>query len=117
MSSIDLITKKGMEVSCALDLGGGATAERVTEAIKIVLENEDVELLLINIFGGITRCDEIAKGLEMAADAVGDKTVIIRVEGTNKEAGLEIIHNMKDTVVSVDSILEGVDALYEHFSG
>ncbi|MCC3145816.1 ADP-forming succinate--CoA ligase subunit beta [Halanaerobium sp. Z-7514] len=117
MSSIDLITKKGMEVSCALDLGGGATAERVKEAIKIVLENEDVELLLINIFGGITRCDEIARGLEMAADAVGDKKVIIRVEGTNKEAGLEIIHNMKDTVISVDSILEGVDALYEHFSG
>ncbi len=117
MSSIDLITKKGMEVSCALDLGGGATAERVKEAIKIILENDDVELLLINIFGGITRCDEIAKGLEMASDAVGDKTVIIRVEGTNKEAGLEIIHNMKDTVVSVDSILEGVDALYEHFSG
>lgn len=117
MSSMDLISQKGMEVTCALDLGGGATAERVQEAIKIVLENDNVELLLINIFGGITRCDEIAKGLKMAADAVGDKKVIIRVEGTNKEAGLEIIHNMKDTVISVDSILEGVDALYEHFSG
>jgi succinyl-CoA synthetase beta subunit len=117
MSSMDLISQKGMEVTCALDLGGGATAERVQEAIKIVLENDNVELLLINIFGGITRCDEIAKGLKMAEDAVGDKKVIIRVEGTNKEAGLEIIHNMKDTVNSVDSILEGVDALYEHFSG
>lgn len=117
MSSMDLISQKGMEVTCALDLGGGATAERVQEAIKIVLENENVELLLINIFGGITRCDEIANGLKMAADAVGDKKVIIRVEGTNKEAGLEIINNMKDTVISVDSILEGVDALYEHFSG
>ncbi|MFP4021529.1 MAG: ADP-forming succinate--CoA ligase subunit beta [Halanaerobium sp.] len=117
MSSMDLISQKGMEVTCALDLGGGATAERVKEAIKIVLENDNVELLLINIFGGITRCDEIANGLKMAADAVGDKKVIIRVEGTNKEAGLEIINNMKDTVISVDSILEGVDALYEHFSG
>lgn len=117
MSSIDLITQKGMEVSCALDLGGGATAERVKEAIKIVLANDNVEVLLINIFGGITRCDEIANGLKMAGDSVGDKKVIIRVEGTNKEAGLEIIHSMKDTVVSADSILEGVDKLYEHFSG
>lgn len=117
MSSIDLITQKGMEVSCALDLGGGATADRVKEAIEIVLANDDVEVLLINIFGGITRCDEIANGLKLAGDSVGDKKVIIRVEGTNKEAGLEIIHSMKDTVVSADSILEGVDKLYEHFSG
>ncbi|ADQ13665.1 ADP-forming succinate--CoA ligase subunit beta [Halanaerobium hydrogeniformans] len=117
MSSMDLISQRGMEVTCALDLGGGATAERVKEAIKIVLSNDDVEVLLINIFGGITRCDEIANGLKMAADAVGDKKVIIRVEGTNKEAGLDIIHGMKDTVVSADSILEGVEKLYEHFSG
>ena len=64
MSSIDLISNKGMKVNCALDLGGGATAGRIKEAIRIVLSNSLVKSLFINIFGGITRCDEIANGVK-----------------------------------------------------
>lgn len=94
MSTIDLISKKGDTVSCALDLGGGATADRVKEAILIVFSNPKVELLFVNIFGGITRCNEIAGGIRMALEQVEGKTVVVRMEGTNREAGVEIIESI-----------------------
>lgn len=116
MSCIDLISKKGMKVSAALDLGGGATAERIKEAVRIVLKTENVDMLLISIFGGITRCDEVAKGVKMALESSdGSKTVIIRIEGTNKQEGLKVIDTISG-VVAADSIPEGVEALFERSS-
>ncbi len=113
MSCIDLISKKGMKVGAALDLGGGATAERIKEAVRIVLCGKDIDTLLISIFGGITRCDEVARGVKMALEACGiQKNVIIRIEGTNKQQGLEVIETI-DGVTAVDSIPQGVDALAE----
>lgn len=116
MSTMDLITKKGMQVACALDLGGGATADRVEEAIRIVLENLNVKVLIINIFGGITRCDEIANGVKNALKKKADFKLVIRIEGTNKELGLNIINNIKADIISVDGVKEGVEKLYEHFN-
>lgn len=116
MSTMDLISKKGMKVACALDLGGGATSDRVAEAIRIVLSNKDVEVLVINIFGGITRCDEIAMGVKNAVQKEGKKKIIIRMEGTNKEQGLDIVNNIQGDIVSVNSIIEGVEKLYEYFN-
>jgi succinyl-CoA synthetase beta subunit len=114
MSCIDLITKAGMTVGAALDLGGGATADRIKEAVRIVLSNPDIDTLFISIFGGITRCDEVAGGIKMALEAQGkEKTVIVRMEGTNKQLGLNIVKEVRGNIHSVDSIPEGVAALRE----
>ncbi len=114
MSCIDLITKAGMTVGAALDLGGGATADRIKEAVRIVLSNPDIDTLFISIFGGITRCDEVAGGIKMALETQSkEKTVVVRMEGTNKQQGLEIIAQVRGSIHSVDSIPEGVAALRE----
>jgi len=112
MSCIDLISKKGMKVGAALDLGGGATADRIKEAVRIVLSCEKIDKLFISIFGGITRCDEVAKGVKLALqEQKENKTVIVRLEGTNKQEGVEVIDSIDGGVVAVDSIPQGVEAL------
>ena len=114
MSCIDLITKEGMKVGAVLDLGGGATADRIKEAIRILFSTKGVTAVLINIFGGITRCDEVAGGVKMALEdeALRDKTIIVRMEGTNKEKGLEIIGSIEGVdIVSVPGLRESVKAL------
>lgn len=114
MSCIDLISKENMKVRAALDLGGGATAERVSEAISIIFETQGVKALLLNIFGGITRCDEIAHGIEFAMPKLPeDAILIVRMEGTNKEEGLKILESMRNRVVSVPGLRESVAALLE----
>ena len=84
MSSIDLITKHGMTVTSALDLGGGATAERIKEALRIVGSNSRVSTIFINIFGGITRCDEIANGIKSAMKDLEGIRLVARLEGTKQ---------------------------------
>jgi succinyl-CoA synthetase beta subunit len=113
MSSIDLISKRGMEVTSALDLGGGATSDRIKEALRIVAENPRVDTIFINIFGGITRCDEIAGGVKEAFSKINAKRLVIRLEGTNKEQGLEIVRGIEGDIELVDGLYEGVDALAE----
>ena len=112
MSCIDLISQKGMEVGAALDLGGGATADRIKEAIRIILSNPKIEKLFINIFGGITRCDEVASGVKLAVEELEEnKLILVRFEGTNKEKGMEILGSIKGNVVAVDGLREGVQEL------
>ena len=114
MSCIDLISKEGMKVGAALDLGGGATAERIREAMRILFSTPGVKAVLINIFGGITRCDEVAGGVKlMMENEQDDKIVIVRMEGTNKEKGLEIIRSIPGDIVSVPGLRESVQALLE----
>lgn len=114
MSCIDLITKAGMSVGAALDLGGGATAERIAEAVTIVLSNPRIDALFINIFGGITRCDEVAGGVKTALEKMEQpKMVVFRAEGTNKAKGLEIIRSIPSPIVTVDGIRSGVKALMD----
>lgn len=112
MSCMDLISKEGIEVGVAFDLGGGATADRIAEAVRIVLSNEKINTLFISIFGGITRCDEVARGLKAALESrEDDKMVVIRIEGTNKEKGLEVLNSISGNVIPVNSIREGVKEL------
>lgn len=112
MSCIDLITKNSMSVGAALDLGGGATAERIKEAVRIVLSNSDIDTLFISVFGGITRCDEVASGIKLALEAQNQsKTVVVRMEGTNKQQGIDIVTSIGCCIQSVDSIPAGVAAL------
>ena len=112
MSCIDLISQKGMKVGAALDLGGGATADRIKEAIRIILSNPKIKKLFINIFGGITRCDEVASGVKLAVEELAeDKLILVRFEGTNKEKGMEILGSIQGNVVAVDGLREGVQEL------
>lgn len=112
MSSIDLISKRNIKVGAALDLGGGATADRIKEAVRIVLSNPNIQYVYINIFGGITRCDEVARGIKEAMKKTASKySVIVRLEGTNKKEGIAIIQSVGNQVVSVDGLVEGVAEL------
>ncbi len=111
MSSIDLITKRGMTVTCALDLGGGATADRITESLRIAASNPLVDTIFMNIFGGITRCDEIARGVENGIGLFADTKLVIRLEGTNKEKGLEIIAGVRGSIKIAEGLKNGVEIL------
>ena len=92
MATMDLIKLHGGEPANFLDVGGGATAERVTEAFKIILANDNVEAILVNIFGGIVRCDLIAEGIIAAVRDVGvEIPVVVRLEGTNVEKGRQLL--------------------------
>ena len=86
-------------------MGGTATAERVTEALKLILSDAKVEAVLVNIFGGIVRCDLIAEGIVNAVHEVGmSLPMVVRLEGTNVERGRKILHESDLTVVTADGL-------------
>ena len=94
MATMDVIKLAGGEPANFLDIGGGATKERVTEAFKLILSSDKVKAILVNIFGGIVRCDMIAEGIIAAVKDVGIKIpVIVRLEGTNVEQGRALLAN------------------------
>ena len=115
MSCIDMITKNGMQVAAVLDLGGGATAQRIAEAMRILFSTPGVKAVLINIFGGITRCDELAGGVKLAMEHhdLDDKLIVVRMEGTNKDKGIEIIEGLHSDVIRAEGLRESVAALLE----
>ena len=92
MSTMDIIKLHGGNPANFLDVGGGATTEMVTNAFQILIGDPKVEAVLINIFGGIMRCDVVAEGVVTAAKKVGvNVPVVVRLEGTNVERGREIL--------------------------
>jgi succinyl-CoA synthetase beta subunit len=92
MATMDLIKLKGGQPANFLDVGGGATTERVTAAFELILSNPRVRAILVNIFGGIVRCDVIAEGVINAVKNVGVKVpVIVRLEGTNADKAREML--------------------------
>ncbi|MBE0439876.1 MAG: ADP-forming succinate--CoA ligase subunit beta [Gammaproteobacteria bacterium] len=94
MATMDLIQKEGGQPANFLDVGGGTTADRVAEAFKLILSDNKVKSILVNIFGGIVRCDLIAQGIIHAAKDVGlTLPVVVRLEGTNAELGRELLAN------------------------
>jgi len=120
MATMDLIKLHGGEPANFLDVGGGATAERVSEAFKIILANSNVEAILVNIFGGIVRCDLIAEGIIAAVKEVGVSIpVTVRLEGTNvekgrkllKDSGLKIIaaEDLTNATIKIISLANGDD--------
>lgn len=111
MNTIDRVSNKGFKVCLALDLGGGATAARVKEAVRIVSEYDKVGAILINVFGGITRCDEVANGIKEAmAENNIDIDMILRLEGSNKEAGAAIAATIPK-IIHAEDLNEGLDLL------
>ena len=105
MATMDTIKLFGGEPANFLDVGGGATAEKVTEAFKIMLKNPDVKGILVNIFGGIMKCDVIAEGVIAAVKEVGLQVpLVVRLEGTNVELGKKIINESGLNVISADDL-------------
>ena len=111
MATMDLIKLHGGDPANFLDVGGGATAERVAEAFKLVLTNRNVKAILVNIFGGIVRCDLIAQGIITAVKEVGvEVPVIVRLEGTNVEKGRELL---KDSGLDIIAARDLTDAAHK----
>ena len=108
MATMDVIKLEGGEPANFLDVGGGATKERVTEAFKLILSSDKVKAIFVNIFGGIVRCDMIAEGIIAAVKEVDVKVpVIVRLEGTNVEAGKELLRNSGLAITAADDINDG----------
>ncbi|MGA0807823.1 MAG: ADP-forming succinate--CoA ligase subunit beta [Burkholderiaceae bacterium] len=110
MATMDTIKLFGGEPANFLDVGGGATTEKVTEAFKIMLGNPKVEAILVNIFGGIMRCDVIAEGVVSASKAVGLKVpLVVRMKGTNEDQGKKILADSGLPIISANTMGEAAE--------
>lgn len=107
MATMDLVKHHGGEPANFLDVGGGATAERVAEALKIILSDDSVRAILVNIFGGIVRCDLIAEGILAAVREVGlTIPVVVRLEGNNADRGASILNESSVNVIAAESLTD-----------
>ena len=107
MATMDLIKLHGGEPANFLDVGGGATAERVAEAFKIILANTKVDAILVNIFGGIVRCDLIAEGIIAAVREAGvSDPVVVRLEGTNVDKGRQLLAESGLDIIAADDLTD-----------
>ena len=107
MATMDLIKLEGGQPANFLDVGGGTTAERVAHAFKLIMSDTKVKSILVNIFGGIVRCDLIAEGIIQAAKEIGlSLPVIVRLEGTNAELGRELLTNSLMTIRVADNLTD-----------
>jgi len=112
MATMDIIKLYGGEPSNFLDVGGGATRERVTTAFKLILSDPNVEGILVNIFGGIMRCDVIAEGVVAAAREVSlHVPLVVRLEGTNVELGKKILTQSGLPIVSADNLADAAEKI------
>ena len=118
MATMDTIKLFGGEPANFLDVGGGATTEKVTEAFKIMLSNPKVEAILVNIFGGIMRCDVIAEGVVSASRAVGLKVpLVVRMKGTNEDLGKKILADSGLPIISANTMAEAAERVVAAAAG
>ena len=118
MATMDIIKLYGSSPANFLDVGGGATREKVTEAFKIITSDPNVKGILVNIFGGIMRCDVIAEGVVEAVKEVGLKVpLVVRLEGTNVEKGKEIIRNSGLNVIAADDLADAAEKIVKAVKG
>jgi succinyl-CoA synthetase beta subunit len=110
MSTMDTIKLYGGEPANFLDVGGGATAEKVTEAFKIMLKNPGLKAILVNIFGGIMKCDTIAEGVIAASKAVGLKVpLVVRMKGTNEDIGKKMIAESGLPIITANNMADAAE--------
>ena len=110
MGTMDIVQLHGGRPANFLDVGGGATRERVSEAFKIILSDQNVAAVLVNIFGGIVRCDLIAEGVIGAVEEVGVKVpVVVRLEGNNAELGREVLASSGLNIIAADSLSDAAE--------
>ncbi len=118
MATMDIIKLYGAEPANFLDVGGGATKEKVTAAFKIITADPNVKGILVNIFGGIMRCDIIAEGVVAAVKEVGLKVpLVVRLEGTNVEEGKQIINESGLNVISADDLDDAAKKIVKAVKG
>jgi succinyl-CoA synthetase beta subunit len=114
MATMDVIKLYGGEPANFLDVGGGATKERVCEAFKIILSDENVKGILVNIFGGIVRCDLIAEGILAAVEEVKVQVpVVVRLEGNNAELGASILNNSELNVIAAQDLADAAQKIVD----
>ena len=114
MATMDTIKHYSGDPANFLDVGGGATAEKVTEAFKIILSDDNVNGIFVNIFGGIMKCDVIAEGVVEATKQIGlTLPLVVRLEGTNVDAGKKILKESGLNITSADSMAEGAQKIVE----
>jgi succinyl-CoA synthetase beta subunit len=114
MATMDIIKYYGGEPANFLDVGGGATTEKVTEAFKIILSDPKVKGIFVNIFGGIMKCDVIATGIVEATKQVGlNLPLVVRLEGTNVELGKKILQESGLNIVAAESMADGAQKIVE----
>jgi succinyl-CoA synthetase beta subunit len=112
MATMDIIKHYGGDPANFLDVGGGATAERVTAAFKLILSDENVKGVFVNIFGGIMRCDVIASGVVEAAKQVSlDRPLVVRLEGTNVQLGKQILAESGLNITAAESMADGAQKI------
>ena len=110
MSTMDIIKLYGASPANFLDVGGGATKEKVTAAFKIILSDPNVEAILVNIFGGIMRCDVIAEGVVAAAREVSlSVPLVVRLEGTNVDLGKDILAKSGLPIIAADNLADAAE--------
>ena len=118
MATMDTIKLFGGEPANFLDVGGGATAEKVTEAFKIMLKNPNVKAILVNIFGGIMRCDVIATGVITACRAVNlNVPLVVRMKGTNEDLGKQMLADSGLPIISADTMAEAAQKVVAAVAG
>ncbi|MHA3978291.1 ADP-forming succinate--CoA ligase subunit beta [Halovulum sp. GXIMD14794] len=118
MATMDIIKLYGAEPANFLDVGGGATKDKVTEAFKIITSDPNVKGILVNIFGGIMRCDVIAEGVVAAVKEVGLQVpLVVRLEGTNVEKGKEIINTSGLDVIAADDLSDAAEKIVKAVKG
>ena len=118
MATMDIIKLYGSEPANFLDVGGGATKDKVTEAFKIITSDPNVKGILVNIFGGIMRCDIIAEGVLAAVTEVGLKVpLVVRLEGTNVELGKQIIRDSGMNVIAADNLSDAAEKIVKAVKG
>ena len=110
MGTMDIVQLFGGSPANFLDVGGGATKDRVTEAFKLILSDENVVAVLVNIFGGIVRCDLIAEGVIGAVEEVGvEVPVVVRLEGNNADIGREVLSKSNLNIIAADSLADAAE--------
>lgn len=118
MGTMDIVNLHGGKPANFLDVGGGATKERVAEAFKIILSDDNVKAVLVNIFGGIVRCDMIAEGIIGAVKEVGVKVpVVVRLEGTNAELGREVLAKSDLDIIAATSLTDAAEQVVKAAEG
>ena len=112
MATLDIIKTYGGEPANFLDVGGGATAEKVTQAFKLILSDANVKGILVNIFGGIMKCDVIAQGIIQAAKEVKlHVPLVVRLEGTRVELGKELLMNSGLPIIAADTLADAAEKI------
>ena len=114
MATMDLIEYHGGTPANFLDVGGGTTAERVAKAFEIIQSGQNVKAILVNIFGGIVRCDLIAEGILQAIEKVGlTLPIVVRLEGTNAPKGLKILNDSGFNIMTEADLTQAAKQVVE----